>query len=645
MKVTFFAGAIVGTTVLLVWVGCSGANEAGTDASEVTAIEIRFPDADTSLQETSGELISVDTAPTDGTADRDEATIAPGEDEISTISDPGRAWDCCIPEPDLGPADIAEVKPDVEPDAQADLIPDVTELDAMPDAKSDTQPDAKVDTTTAECGVPEDCQESHGPAGVCQFWDCADGACVKMEESAGTPCDDGDPCTTEDKCDGAGGCAGQPMDCDDQDACTEDSCKDGKCAHESLPPKPCTDEQGNPGFQECTGGSYGDCIPLPACDLKVNENDNGTVNPFIWPARAGLFYVSYVAHEDDGGNLKLVWTDPTACKVTAGPFNVNDEPGSVYYWGAQSVISDANGNFYAVWRAVDTSHVYFSASESGDVFGPAMDITTTSDNGLYPSIAALSPGRVAVAWTGYITADNPKGYEYDPFITTNQGVFTGQTFSQAVQVAATPIQDDSTAIAADDSGNIYVAWESFQDGTPEGGNIYVAKSTDGGKTFGDPVRVNDVPSKASVGIGTFMAWGGGRLYVVWSDSRNDYEGDVYLDSSEDGVTFGTDVLVNDDTYRYQEDPSVAVGRGTDCMGHVYVVWQDLRSNKSYDIYGAKSTDGGATFGANQVMTPSTDGDQMNPALTLDYSCTAGITWRDSSANPKFDVKVTFKHGW
>lgn len=43
-----------------------------------------------------------------------------------------------------------------------------------------------------------------------------------------------------------------------------------------------------------------------------------------------------------------------------------------------------------------------------------------------------------------------------------------------------------------------------------------------------------------------------------------------------------------------------------------VVWQDLRSNNSYDIYGAKSSDAGLSFEANQMMNPTQEGDQMNP---------------------------------
>ena len=38
-----------------------------------------------------------------------------------------------------------------------------------------------------------------------------------------------------------------------------------------------------------------------------------------------------------------------------------------------------------------------------------------------------------------------------------------------------------------------------------------------------------------------------RIYLVWSDARND-NGDIYLTQSLDkGISFGTNILINDDT--------------------------------------------------------------------------------------------------
>ncbi len=56
------------------------------------------------------------------------------------------------------------------------------------------------------------------------------GGCVNTPMT-GNPCDDGDPCTTNDACDGTGNCAGVPINCDDGIECTIDYCDNG-CHHD-----------------------------------------------------------------------------------------------------------------------------------------------------------------------------------------------------------------------------------------------------------------------------------------------------------------------------------------------------------------------------------------------------------------------------
>ncbi len=359
-------------------------------------------------------------------------------------------------------------------------------------------------------------------------------------------------------------------------------------------------------------------------DLQVNTNTDGTVNPFVSPARNGQFYVSYVQKP---GNLMLSWVNPNAT-IGLAPLQVNTIAGEVYYWGGQSVISDTDGNFYAVWEG--KSNVMFAQSTTGKNFLPAQNIVSTSENGLYPAIATDKPGHVRVAWSGL------GGGEYDPYTSANDAATSGGKWSTAVQVTKTKGQDDSVAVAIAPDGTIHMVWESFD------GDLFAASSTDGGATFGPAVQINDVTGKASVGIGTFAAVGpDGTLWVAWSDARTDYEGDLYIDHAEPGKGFGTDELIADSTTRTQEDPSLVIGKTGKCFGVVYVVWQDLRSNKSYDIYGTRSLGAGKGWAGNVIVHPNTAGDQMNPALAVDPACKVGVAWRDSASNPDFDVRTTF----
>ncbi len=89
-----------------------------------------------------------------------------------------------------------------------------------------------------------------GPVGPCEVPTCdpATGSCGTAPLADGTTCDDGNPCTGNNRC-AAGVCGtGTALACDDGNACTTDRCDPGSgCAHDPAE-GPC--EDGNP----CTTG-------------------------------------------------------------------------------------------------------------------------------------------------------------------------------------------------------------------------------------------------------------------------------------------------------------------------------------------------------------------------------------------------------
>lgn len=95
------------------------------------------------------------------------------------------------------------------------------------------------------------------PRGACfgSEGSCSDGACVYPPLLADTPCDDGDACTLEDVCDGAGSCAPGPQ-CPQQGPCTTNACEDGACV---LTPVPDGTSCGNDSADRCCGGA---CVDI-----------------------------------------------------------------------------------------------------------------------------------------------------------------------------------------------------------------------------------------------------------------------------------------------------------------------------------------------------------------------------------------------
>ncbi len=125
------------------------------------------------------------------------------------------------------------------------------------------------------CTVDDRCDA----AGLCagEVLDCEDGnpctenaclwhsGCVSAPVAEGMACDDTDSCTLEDACDGAGVCAGVAVDCDDKNPCTSDTCHDGAGCIYGDAKASCDD--GNPcTHQDFCSGGYCTGLPTPCKD-------------------------------------------------------------------------------------------------------------------------------------------------------------------------------------------------------------------------------------------------------------------------------------------------------------------------------------------------------------------------------------------
>ncbi len=173
------------------------------------------------------------------------------------------------------------------------------------------------------------------------------------------------------------------------------------------------------------------------------------------------------------------------------------------------------------------------------------------------------------------------------------------------------VQGSQPAVTSD--GMIYVAWlDTLDDDSAKGlGEIHVAISNDGGRSWRGPVRaaifneVSFTPRNAP-----FRNWGssfpqlavgpGGEVYIVFAGRPADKQlddGDIYFVRSLDGgVTWSQPKRLNDDeTGRLQFFPSITV----DPNGVIHVMWGDMRDDPvetKYHIYYTRSEDKGETWG-------------------------------------------------
>ncbi|QRO01913.1 hypothetical protein JRI60_24295 [Archangium violaceum] len=103
------------------------------------------------------------------------------------------------------------------------------------------------------------------------------GACEYAFLPSTTTCNDGNPCTVDDRCNGSGGCGGTPKVCNTPDQCQQSTgtCNltTGNCEYPSQPSGTfCNDGSGCTGYDQCDGS--GSCVGSYLC--CGNQYCNGT---------------------------------------------------------------------------------------------------------------------------------------------------------------------------------------------------------------------------------------------------------------------------------------------------------------------------------------------------------------------------------
>ncbi|HSM93065.1 MAG TPA: hypothetical protein VLT47_09260, partial [Anaeromyxobacteraceae bacterium] len=195
-----------------------------------------------------------------------------------------------------------------------------------------------------------------------------------------------------------------------------------------------------------------------------------------------------------------------------------------------------------------------------------------------------------------------------------------------------PAQQNYPAVAWDGT-NFFVAWQELRSAAlPDDYDIYAVRLG----ADAAPVDAVAIPISTAVRAQEYpsVAWDGTNYLVAWQDYRGGGSYDVYgarVRAANGAVLDAGGFVISDAQYE-QKYPAVAWD-GTDYL----VVWQDLRSGTSWDIYGARVR--GADRGVLDVggIVVSGAGDhQQCPAVAWDGTDFL-VAWQDYRSALDFDV--------
>ena len=163
-----------------------------------------------------------------------------------------------------------------------------------------------------------------------------------------------------------------------------------------------------------------------------------------------------------------------------------------------------------------------------------------------------------------------------------------------------------------------------------GDAIWFTSSADAGRSFTAPVKIGELP-RLLLGRhrGPRVAIAGGAILVTA------ISGDLYAWRSTDGGRTWPPPAVIDDRALAAEEGLDALA--ADDEGHVAVAWLDDRTKKGKRLYGAFSSDAGATWSKNTLLYESPSGticECCHPSLASLGRGEFAVMWRNAVAGAR-----------
>jgi predicted secreted protein with PEFG-CTERM motif len=283
-------------------------------------------------------------------------------------------------------------------------------------------------------------------------------------------------------------------------------------------------------------------------------------------------------------------------------------------------IAESQGKIYAVWQsflANKSSIAFAKSNDDGTTFIPAIEINNNSKDSAFPQLAA-SDNHVYVAWL-----ERTSGNVTNLIFTKSDDA--GATFSTPTAITNHASGNSGIPIVSADGGQVYLMWE---DNKAKNFDVFLSSSNDSGNTF------SNTPTNISNNTGDSgapqMIVDGNNIYAVWMDDSSGKFDILFSKSTDGGATFTKPVNVSRNSQDSGYPQFVVIGN------NVYVTWTNVMTEKNYDIFFAKSSDGGQTFGT-PVNVSNTPGGSGWPQISVD-SGNVYISWVDNTPGP-YDIYI------
>jgi hypothetical protein len=335
-------------------------------------------------------------------------------------------------------------------------------------------------------------------------------------------------------------------------------------------------------------------------------------------------------------NLRVNVCDPSLYAVR--PVNITHTAG---FTGAEETVKvDGAGVIHLVFED-DTavgergnSVFYAQSTDGGVTYSSPVKLSTNGPLNLDSTLVVDALGNVYVAW---VSSNIDQSIIFGNKMFFIKSTDRGHTFSQPVDIHR-DVFTRFPSLAADSRGDLLLGYNTNNSGTL--GFLGMIRSTDGGATFspitspGGPSRIN---GRAQIAFDST-----GAAYVLWDDVDVDIPR-IKIAVAPDGKNFNAQKVVSQ-PFTPCFSPHMAVDRND----HLYVVFYN-RVGENFDsddppfdvtreVMLVKSTDRGASFGP-QMNLSNNLGQSTSPFISVDDSGRVSVSWDDTTGNDQEDIFV------
>ena len=320
--------------------------------------------------------------------------------------------------------------------------------------------------------------------------------------------------------------------------------------------------------------------------MPAANNADGSFNPFIAADARGKFYLAYVQRTGTESNVLLRHsTDGTNFSA---PVRVNDRAGdaTVRNENPPKVAFGPKGEIYVCWaneRGKWKGNVRFGRStDGGKTFAPALTLNSDGANEpaghAFQSLTVDKQGRVYVAW---IDERNKQKEDRGGEIWLAVSSDGGKSFSADRRILTDVCECCRTNLQVDAAGMLYLSYRTVPRTGPMYRDTVLARSQDGGKTFTTTPASEDKWEIAGCPVAgpSFSFGSAGNLTAVWFMGDSKRPGLYYATSADKGASFAPRQLL---------DPEQRIGKHTHTTslpdGKILVAWDDA-TDKTFSVWG------------------------------------------------------------